>query len=125
MKHPSGETGFTLVEVMIAIIVLTIGLLGLMGTAALVTRMIGRGQRSTVAGIEAAQRFERLRATACQARADGSEQFYRGSAVLGRNDWVWTTAGTNMFRLTLRTTYMTTQGRQRSETMEATISCVR
>ncbi|MGH7426837.1 MAG: type IV pilus modification PilV family protein [Candidatus Methylomirabilaceae bacterium] len=125
MKQPSGEAGFTLVEVMIAIIVLTIGLLGLMGTAALVTRMIGRGQRSAVAGIEAAQRFEQLRATGCRTRADGSEQFYRGATVIGRNDWAWTTAGTNMFRLTVRTTYTTTQGRQRSETREATISCVR
>lgn len=125
MTHASGERGFTLVEVMISIIVLTIGVLGLMGTGALVTRMVARGQRSAVAGMEAAQRFEQLRATGCRTRTDGSEQFYRGSTVVGKNEWAWTTAGTNLYRLALRTTYTTTQGRQRSDTMEATISCVR
>ena len=39
----SNESGFTIVEVIIAIIVLSVGLLGLVSTAALVTRMIGRG----------------------------------------------------------------------------------
>jgi len=42
------QQGFTLVEVIIAILVLTVGLLGLVTSAALVTRMIGRGQRSAV-----------------------------------------------------------------------------
>ena len=40
------EQGFTLVEVIIAILVLTVGLLGLVTSAALVTRMIGRGQHN-------------------------------------------------------------------------------
>ncbi|MGH7567990.1 MAG: type IV pilus modification PilV family protein [Gemmatimonadales bacterium] len=119
------ERGFTIVEVLIAIIVLTVGLLGLMGTAALVTRMVARGQRSAVASIHAAERFEQLRATGCKTRTDATETFYRGSTAVGRNEWAWTTAGTDMYRLTVRTTYMTTQGRQRTETMETTISCVR
>ena len=119
------EGGFTLVEVMISIIVLTVGLLGLMGTTALVTRMIARGHRSGVAGIHAQQRFENLRATGCSARADGAEQFYRGSTPVGSNQWRWVTVGTDLHRLTLTSTYTTTQGQQRSETLEATISCVR
>jgi len=117
--------GFTIVEVLVAIIVLTIGLLGLMGTGALTTRMIARGQRSALASINASQRMESLRASGCNTRTDGTEQFYRGGTAVGRNDWTWATAGTNLFRLTLVTTYTTTQGRQRSETMELTISCVR
>ena len=43
------ERGFTIVEVIVAMLVLTVGLLGLVTSAALVTRMIGRGQRSAVA----------------------------------------------------------------------------
>lgn len=119
------ERGFTIVEVLIAIIVLTVGLLGLMGTAALVTRMIARGQRSAVASIHAAERFEQLRATACLTRTDATEVFYRGGTAVGRNEWTWSTAGTDMYRLRLQTTYTTTQGRQRTENMESTISCVR
>ncbi|HEX9703928.1 MAG TPA: prepilin-type N-terminal cleavage/methylation domain-containing protein [Gemmatimonadales bacterium] len=119
------ERGFTIVEVLIAIIVLTVGLLGLMGTSALVTRMVARGQRSALAGIHASERFEQLRATACKARAAGSETFYRGGVAVARNEWTWSTAGTDMFRLSLKTTYVTTQGRQRADSTEATISCVR
>ena len=119
------DRGFTIVEVLVAIIVLTIGLLGLMGTGALTTRMIARGQRSALASIHGAERLEVLRASACNSRGNGSETLYRGGTVVGRNDWTWAAAGTNMFRLTLATTYTTTKGRQRSDTTELTISCVR
>ena len=119
------DRGFTIVEVLVAIIVLTIGLLGLMGTGALTTRMIARGQRSALASIHAGERMEVLRASACISRAAGSETLYRGGTVVGRNDWTWATAGANLFRLTLASRYKTTQGRQRSDTMELTISCVR
>ncbi|TLY56078.1 MAG: type IV pilus modification protein PilV, partial [Gemmatimonadetes bacterium] len=57
------EQGFTIVEVIIAVLVLTIGILGLVTSAALVTRMIGRGQRSAVAAQYAQRRLEMLRAS--------------------------------------------------------------
>jgi prepilin-type N-terminal cleavage/methylation domain-containing protein len=120
-----GQTGFTIVELIIALVVLTIGLLGLVGTSALVTRMVARGQRSAMAALHAAQRLERLRASACRARADGSEPLYRGGTEVGRNEWRWATAGTDLYRLRIETTYTTAHGRQRSELMETTISCVR
>lgn len=122
------DRGFTIVEVLVAIIVLTIGLLGLMGTGALTTRMIARGQRSALASIHGAERLEVLRASACNSRGNGSETLYRGGTVVGRNDWTWETAGTTLypsFRLKLATTYTTTKGRQRSDTTELMISCVR
>jgi len=40
MKTTANQRGFTIVEIIIAILVLTVGLLGLVTTAALVTRMI-------------------------------------------------------------------------------------
>jgi len=120
--------GFTIVEVLVAIIVLTIGLLGLMGTGALTTRMIARGQRSALASIHGAERLEVLRASGCNSRGNGSETLYRGGTVVGRNDWTWVTVGVApylLYRLTLVTMYTTTKGRQRSDTTELTISCVR
>src|SRR5438128_1090206 len=48
------EQGFTIVEVIIAIMVLTVGLLVLVNSSALVTRMIAQGQRSAVAATDAA-----------------------------------------------------------------------
>ena len=66
------ERGFTIVEVLVAVMILTVGLLGLVTTAALVTRMIGQGQRQTEAAALAADRFEQLRSVPCAALADGS-----------------------------------------------------
>src|SRR4029077_9336160 len=66
------EKGFTIVEVIVAILVLTIGLLGLVTSAALVTRMIGRGQRSAVAAQDSQRRLRRLRGRGRQSRGAGA-----------------------------------------------------
>ena len=42
--------GFTIAEVLVAIVVLSVGVVAMPGSSALVTRMIGRGQRATRAG---------------------------------------------------------------------------
>ncbi len=66
------EQGFTIVEVIIAIMVLTVGLLVLVNSSALVTRMIAQGQRSAVAATDAARILDSLRAVACTVRNAGS-----------------------------------------------------
>lgn len=74
----SNRQGFTVVEILVAITVLSIGVLGLVGSSALVTRMIGRGRYSTVAVQVAQQRLETLRQRAlstdpqCTALAAGT-----------------------------------------------------
>ncbi|MGH7509805.1 MAG: type IV pilus modification PilV family protein [Gemmatimonadales bacterium] len=57
-------SGFTLVEVLVAIVVLTIGLIALVGTSAMVTRMIGRGKVQTRVAQVASSRIEALRLAA-------------------------------------------------------------
>jgi prepilin-type N-terminal cleavage/methylation domain-containing protein len=59
------RAGFTLVELIVAIMVLSIGLLGLAGSAAVLTRQIHGGARMTVASSVARDRFESLRARPC------------------------------------------------------------
>jgi len=56
--------GFTLIEVLVAIVLLTVGVMTLLGSSALVSRMIGRGRGSTVAVQVATARLERLRRVA-------------------------------------------------------------
>ena len=56
MNANAKRRGFTIIEIIIAIIVLTVGVLGMVTTAALVTRMIARGQRSAAASAFAARR---------------------------------------------------------------------
>lgn len=77
------ERGFTVVEVLIAVLILTVGLLGMVTTAALTTRMIAQGQRYSEASAIANERFEILRAKSCA-------EMTGGSAQLGRFSVSWT-----------------------------------
>lgn len=58
MQH---RAGFTLVEVMVAIVLLGVGILALVSTFAQVTRMIGRGRMTAQAAEVALARLEVLR----------------------------------------------------------------
>ncbi len=62
--NSNGKAGFTIVEVLVAIVVLSIGVIALMGSNALTTRMIGQGRRTTMAMEVASRRLETLRMTA-------------------------------------------------------------
>lgn len=55
------ERGFTLVEVLVAVVVLGIGITALVGSSALVTRMVGRGISETKAAETANRRLESMR----------------------------------------------------------------
>ncbi len=120
----SNERGFTIIEVIIAVIVLTVGLLGLVSSAALTTRMIARGQRSAVAAAFAAQRMEQLRRAACQAQTNGVDTLYRGSQWVSYNTWTYTNLGNNTWQVRLVDTYKTAQGQARSDAFETEISCL-
>ena len=120
------ERGFTIIEIIIAIIVLTVGLLGLVTTAALVTRMIARGQRSAMAATFAAQRMERLRPAACidAQRVGGTDTLYCGSTWVAFSNWVFVDEGNSYYRVRVVTTYKTDQNRVRVDTLEAGIPCL-
>ncbi|MDQ2673596.1 MAG: hypothetical protein M3Y40_02980 [Chloroflexota bacterium] len=59
-----GSSGFTILEALVAAAVLSVGILALVGSAALTSRMAGQGAASTRAGLTAAARLERLRQVA-------------------------------------------------------------
>src|SRR4029077_19835362 len=81
------EQGFTLIEVIIAVLVLTVGVLGLVTSAALVTRMIGRGHRSAVQVAFSQRRLEMLRSTACTNQATGTDVLMRGGVPVDSLSW--------------------------------------
>lgn len=72
--------GFTVVEVLVAVMIVSVGLMGLATTAGVVTRMIGTGHHLTRAASLAAERIEGLRAGGCPAAGRGGET--RGSFVV-------------------------------------------
>ena len=59
------RAGFTLVELIVAIVILSVGVLGLASTAAVVTRQIGGGAQQSRAAAVAQARFESLRGMSC------------------------------------------------------------
>jgi prepilin-type N-terminal cleavage/methylation domain-containing protein len=60
------ERGFTIIEIMLAVVVLTVGVMALVSSSALATRMIGRGGVSSQVTQVAAARAELLRTYAAQ-----------------------------------------------------------
>ncbi len=118
------EQGFTIVEVIVAILVLTVGLLALVTSAALVTRMIGRGQRSAVAAQYAQRRLEMLRVSGCKSQAGGSEVLMRGSVPLDSLTWSFVGTSPSHWQIVVRSKYQTALGKWRTDSTETEISCL-
>jgi prepilin-type N-terminal cleavage/methylation domain-containing protein len=124
------ERGYTIVEVIVAMMVLTVGLLGLVTSSALVTRMIGRGQRSAVAASYAARRLEMLRATVCYSTSVqssiGPDVLMRGGNPLDTLKWAITQApnSTINWSILLTSKYPTARGKWRTDTLETEVSCL-
>ena len=66
------RAGFTIVEVIVAIIILTVGLLGIVGATAKLAHMRAQGDRMAAAAFYATDRMERLRANGCGLAASGT-----------------------------------------------------
>jgi len=125
MNIKKNQRGFTIIEIIIAIIVLTVGVLGLVTTAALVTRMISRGQRSATAASFASRRLEIMRSGACNAaqRVNGQDTLYRGSTWVAINTWTFGDAGNQNYRLKVVSLYRTIKNQVRRDSTETTIPC--
>ena len=66
------QQGFTLVELLVAVVIFSVGLLALASSSAVMMRTLGESQSKTVAAAVAESRFERIRSTACANRTSGS-----------------------------------------------------
>lgn len=125
MKTTSRE-GFTIVEVLVAIIVLSVGVMALVGSSGMVTRMIGEGGRVTNAMEVATRRMEMLR----QAAASTSPRCTAGTFASGgpvttnRISESWTVAATGVQsrQVVVTVTYRNNRG-QRSQTLTSVIPC--
>jgi prepilin-type N-terminal cleavage/methylation domain-containing protein len=116
MPPARNRRGFTLVELVVAILVITIGVIGLASTAGAVTRQMGGGRRMLVASSVARTRLEWLAAQNCTTLANGSATT-RGVAES------WTvTPGTRSVNVQLGVTYVTTRG-NRTQSYSTWIPC--
>jgi prepilin-type N-terminal cleavage/methylation domain-containing protein len=68
----AARQGFTIVEIMVAIVILSIGILGLAATAGVVVRQMTGAVHQSVAANVAYSRMERIRTGNCVAMKDSS-----------------------------------------------------
>lgn len=65
------QRGFTIIEMLVAIMIFTIGLLAMAGTASLIMSTLAGSRTRSVAAAVAESRFDKLRAQTCTAHASG------------------------------------------------------
>jgi type IV pilus modification protein PilV len=123
----NNRSGFTLIEVMVAMIILSVGVLGLISTSALVTRMISRGNITTKATQLAQTRLEILRQQALSSTPTCSTLGSSGTATgpSGMSEaWTVTTPGgtANLRQFSVTVTYPIARG-TRTATLTTQIRC--
>lgn len=103
----SNRKGFTVVEVLVATMVLGVGILALVGSSTVVTRMIGEGKRSMNATQLAQQRMETLRQTAMSTDPQCTNLTAQtGTATVGTTEVQWqVTLGVGTRTLVTRAIY--------------------
>lgn len=112
------ERGFSLIELIVAILILTVGILGLAATAGQVQRMVGWGGRFGGSAAIASAKLEELRATPCATLASS------GSGTQGIYALSWTVATSGTLR-TFALTVTYPNGRStRVDAYESQRSCV-
>ena len=110
------RSGFTVVEVMVAMLVLSLGVLAMVGTAALVQRQMGSAQQQSLAAFAAQTRFEQLRSINCQSIANGS-------AATRTVTEAWVKKDTARAVIVTDTVHYTTGYGQRFQIYRTTVSC--
>jgi type IV pilus modification protein PilV len=115
-RPPHPHEGFTLVEVIVALVLLTIGVLGLAGVARSVTRLTTESLRLTTAAVLAGSRVEQLRAGGCVGALSGT-------AVTGAYAESWSASGAGAARaVRVTVTYPAPPG-LRMRALAAVIAC--
>jgi Tfp pilus assembly protein PilV len=116
------RSGFTIAEILVAILVVVIGLLALVGAGSAYSAMLSRGNRATRAAFYGQDHVERLRATPCQLLANGTATYSGGYVV----DWTVENLVSGTYRRAqVRVRHPGRFGVQRQDIMEATILCIR
>jgi len=98
------RAGFTLIEVVIAILILSVGALALAGSSAVMVRRLSDGARTAAGASVARSRIESSLAAPCSALAGGSEQ------ILGVHSEWSVAAAENFADIKQRVTYPARHG---------------
>lgn len=83
------ERGFSLIEVIIAMIILSVGVIGMAASTTAITRMTSQGAMTGNAAAVAGSRFDVLRATPCASLSTGGT----ATSLKFNEKWTITTSG--------------------------------
>ena len=111
------RTGLTIIELLIAIVMLTVGVLALAATAGLVAAHVGDGGRLTGAAHAARSTLDSLRGVPCAGLTSGAGA--RGSIAVE-----WTVARDSLSAEIAVTVGATLRRRIRSDAYRTTVPCV-
>jgi prepilin-type N-terminal cleavage/methylation domain-containing protein len=119
------DSGFTLVEVLVSIVVLSLGVMALAGSTAMVTRMIGRGKVETRVAQAASRRIEGLRLSALSTTPRCTAGTFVSGGPVTANGLTesWTVPAAGKVRsVQVDVTYRTVRG-PRTATIQTRIEC--
>lgn len=120
-KRRRNRSGFTIIEVIVAIIMLVFGVLTFVASSAAVQRMLSRGNRATKAAAYSQERMGIMAATPCASLANGTAT--RGGVFA----LAWTVTSVNAGnakRVRIITSYPGWRNVTRADTMEMSVLCV-
>lgn len=119
------QRGLTLLEILVAIVVLGVGIAALVGTSGMTSRMLGAAKVETRAAQAASSRMEALRLAAQSTSPRcSSPAFASGGPVLSggmTESWVVAPSG-KVRRVRVIVTYLTVKGTRTAE-LETSMSC--
>jgi len=122
VKVSGGRDGFTLIEVLIAIGILSVGILALLQTSGSITVMLREGRLRTMASTVAANRIDNLRlAAASTTPTCGSVASGSGTSIQGTE--TWTITGTGRSRTVAVTVTVPNGSRQLTITVRGNLLC--
>jgi type IV pilus modification protein PilV len=110
------QQGFTLVELLVAVVILSVGLLALASSSAVMMSQLGDSQSKTLAASVAETRFERIRSTACASRTSGS-------AVSRGISETWTRTPLARADDVTVTVQLTSQHKSQTQTFQSYLPC--
>ena len=116
MPRRALRAGFTLVELMVAMMIFAIGLLAMVSTSAVVVRQMGDAKQMGLAATVAQNRVEQLYGGICKTGSSGT------ATTSGVTESWTVTSATRSALLSVTVTYATRRG-PRSKTYQSTVAC--
>jgi prepilin-type N-terminal cleavage/methylation domain-containing protein len=118
--HSSNRSGVTLVELIVAMTILSVGLLAIVGTSGAIARGLGEARGDNMAAIVAQSRFEEIAGTSCTGMTLGQSKTVQTRGVTEK--YVITDGGNNTLLVIDTVSWQTRRG-TRKQAFQTLLPC--